>query len=314
MPAKSKAQQRFMGMVHSYKKEGGKASPAVKKAAKGISKKAAKDFAGTKHKGLPNNTKKKVAEGIDILTETFKKALYEIAEGVIPGSRMIKEDNGFIAGERVRHKEQGRIGTVRGYEEDETAVEFDDEPGEIYFVPNLDLELAKDQMDEAGYPDDFKGTYADKDVDFNVFDEVEDYIKNYMETDGSVKANIEDIIDDRTSPKDKQSLKEAIINNITTTIDHRLSDEYNIALDKQELEELASEFVGEFIERHIDSMRGVNVGEGTEELKEGTWAVPEDMLYRLITDWNSDYYINYDKTDESTELTRLKELSGMKKA
>jgi|TARA_R100000008_G_C3469191_1_gene108099 hypothetical protein len=59
MPAKSKAQQRFMGMVHSYKKGDMKDAPAsVKKAAKGMSKKAAKDFASTKHKNKPDRVTK----------------------------------------------------------------------------------------------------------------------------------------------------------------------------------------------------------------------------------------------------------------
>jgi|TARA_R110002020_G_scaffold134212_3_gene299364 hypothetical protein len=56
MPAKSKAQQRFMGMVHSYNKGDMKDAPAsVKKAAKGMTKKSAKDFASTKHKGKPEH-------------------------------------------------------------------------------------------------------------------------------------------------------------------------------------------------------------------------------------------------------------------
>lgn len=59
MPAKSKKQQRFMGMVHAFQKgELKDASPAVRKAAKGMTKKAAKDFAETKHKGLPEKVKK----------------------------------------------------------------------------------------------------------------------------------------------------------------------------------------------------------------------------------------------------------------
>jgi len=57
--ALSKAQQRFMGMVYAAKKGETPASPEVAKAASGMSKKAAKDFAGTKHKGLPE---KKVAK------------------------------------------------------------------------------------------------------------------------------------------------------------------------------------------------------------------------------------------------------------
>jgi len=51
--AKSQAQQKFMGMVYSAKKGEKPASPEVAKVAKDISKKDAKDFAATKHKGLP---------------------------------------------------------------------------------------------------------------------------------------------------------------------------------------------------------------------------------------------------------------------
>jgi hypothetical protein len=49
----SRAQQRFLGMVYAAKKGETSASPEVAKAASGMSKKSAKDFAGTKHKGLP---------------------------------------------------------------------------------------------------------------------------------------------------------------------------------------------------------------------------------------------------------------------
>jgi hypothetical protein len=52
MPAKSKAQQRFFGYLLSNPDERKK---------EGVSRKVARDFAGTKHKGLPE----KVKEGID---------------------------------------------------------------------------------------------------------------------------------------------------------------------------------------------------------------------------------------------------------
>ena len=59
--AVSKAQQRFMGMAHAIQK--GKkipgASKELKDVAKGMTKKAAHDFAATKHKGLPEKVKKK---------------------------------------------------------------------------------------------------------------------------------------------------------------------------------------------------------------------------------------------------------------
>ena len=57
MPAKSKSQQRFMGMVHAAQKGEKPASPEVAKAAKGMTKKAATDFASTEHEGLPEKVK-----------------------------------------------------------------------------------------------------------------------------------------------------------------------------------------------------------------------------------------------------------------
>ena len=56
--AVSKAQQKFMGMVHAAQKGEKPASKEVAKVAKSMPKKAAKDFAKTKHKGLPEKVKK----------------------------------------------------------------------------------------------------------------------------------------------------------------------------------------------------------------------------------------------------------------
>jgi hypothetical protein len=57
--AVSKKQQRFFGMVRAAQKGEGAASPEVAKVAGEISKKDAKDFAKTKHKGLPEKVKVK---------------------------------------------------------------------------------------------------------------------------------------------------------------------------------------------------------------------------------------------------------------
>lgn len=57
--AKSKAQQKFMGMVHAAQKGEKPASKEVAKVAKDMPKKAAKDYAATKHKGKPEHVKKK---------------------------------------------------------------------------------------------------------------------------------------------------------------------------------------------------------------------------------------------------------------
>jgi hypothetical protein len=68
MPAQSKAQQRFMGMVHAAQKGDMESpSPEVEKAANSMSDKDAKDFASTSHKGLPDHVK-----------EAFKEKIREI--------------------------------------------------------------------------------------------------------------------------------------------------------------------------------------------------------------------------------------------
>jgi uncharacterized protein YegP (UPF0339 family) len=59
MPAKSKAQQKLMGMVSAAQKgELKNPSAQVAKLAKTMTKKSATDFASTKHKGLPKKVKK----------------------------------------------------------------------------------------------------------------------------------------------------------------------------------------------------------------------------------------------------------------
>lgn len=77
--AKSKAQQKFMGMVYAAKKGEKPASPAVAKAAKGMSKKAAHDYAATKHKGKPEHVK----EGIIVEGEEEKAELIMAARDMV---------------------------------------------------------------------------------------------------------------------------------------------------------------------------------------------------------------------------------------
>ena len=96
MPAQSKAQQRFMGMVHAVQKGDMEApSKEVEKAADSMTKKAAKDFASTSHKGLPNKkesmkiTKERLKELVkEVMTEEseyqafFQKALDKAGKGI----------------------------------------------------------------------------------------------------------------------------------------------------------------------------------------------------------------------------------------
>jgi Ca2+-binding EF-hand superfamily protein len=79
MPAVSKAQQRFMGMVHAAQKGDMKnPSPEIEKAADSISDKDAKDFASTSHKGLPNKKENMITR--NRLKEIVKEVMVEEAE------------------------------------------------------------------------------------------------------------------------------------------------------------------------------------------------------------------------------------------
>jgi hypothetical protein len=84
MPAVSKAQQKFMGLVHALKK--GDIGPEdvsadVEKAADSISDKDAKDFASTKHKGLPSKVEQLVRKMVrEYLRETTLTELTESSE------------------------------------------------------------------------------------------------------------------------------------------------------------------------------------------------------------------------------------------
>ena len=76
MPARSKSQQRLMGMVHAYKDKGKLPNnpilaDKIKKIARSISKKDAKDFAETKHKNKPERVEESLtfAEFLQLLEE-----------------------------------------------------------------------------------------------------------------------------------------------------------------------------------------------------------------------------------------------------
>ena len=74
MPAVSRAQQRFFGMVRAAQKGDLKSpSPQVQRAAASIKKKDAKDFASTKHKGLPEKKMKSFSEMQHIPEEGYDR-------------------------------------------------------------------------------------------------------------------------------------------------------------------------------------------------------------------------------------------------
>lgn len=82
MPSKSKAQQRFFGMVDAYKKGKMKnASKKIKKAAESMSMSDVKHFAKTKHKGLPEKVEE---QAVVRLTESdLHRIIREAVEKVL---------------------------------------------------------------------------------------------------------------------------------------------------------------------------------------------------------------------------------------
>ena len=108
MPAQSKSQQRFFGVVKAMQKGDIPKKGRAGKIAKTMSKKDVDDFASTKHKGKPekvkreqrvrNLIKKMVREELDKLTE--KKKLREMS-GVEKVLYMADHGLGKLAGKTV---------------------------------------------------------------------------------------------------------------------------------------------------------------------------------------------------------------------
>lgn len=93
--AVSKAQQRFFGMVNAYKKgEMPDASQAIKKAADGMTKKQVKDFAKTKHKGLPNHVTE--SELVGLIRESIQEELVDVLAKYVKGEATAEEANKAI--------------------------------------------------------------------------------------------------------------------------------------------------------------------------------------------------------------------------
>lgn len=93
--AVSKAQQRFFGMVDAYKKgEMPDASPAIRKAADGMTKKQVKDFAKTKHKGLPNHVDENTL--VRLIRESIQEHLVDVMKRYTEGKATPKEANKAI--------------------------------------------------------------------------------------------------------------------------------------------------------------------------------------------------------------------------
>jgi len=103
MPSTSKAQQKFMGLVHAYKKgevKGSEVSKAIKNAAKSMKKSSTKKYASTKRKDLPNKVKEEgfggQLKGKDKLKfEKARKANGEQLGYTLSDTPDVKEDRDY---------------------------------------------------------------------------------------------------------------------------------------------------------------------------------------------------------------------------
>jgi hypothetical protein len=78
MPAKSKAQQRFMGLVHSVQKgetEPSEVSQEVRKTAKDMTKKSVKKYASTEHKDIQEKSESLISGQTPLVSESLEKFL-----------------------------------------------------------------------------------------------------------------------------------------------------------------------------------------------------------------------------------------------
>ena len=140
--AKSKKQQRFMGMVHSCKEEGDCPSDEVEKAAQGMSKKAASDYASTKHKGLPEKVKEVSAMSMGAVEggagDTRKRKPYDVWSQSDFAKELIKELND--EGSDVIELDYG----LKMTREELPQIKSTDVPEFIEWVENQDIAIDRD--------------------------------------------------------------------------------------------------------------------------------------------------------------------------
>ena len=93
MPSKSKSQQRLMGLAYAYKSGDVKSkdlnpkyADEVKQISKSMTKKQLKDFAKTKHKGLPEKVEERIMN-----FSSFVKENYTFEDFTLSDMEFVKE-------------------------------------------------------------------------------------------------------------------------------------------------------------------------------------------------------------------------------
>jgi hypothetical protein len=151
MPAVSKAQQKFMGMVHATQKGDMESpSPEVSKAADSMSNKDAKDFASTSHKGLPDHIKEfiiKELRGVKTITKEYGEVVDQIQKHL----DLYKQTKGTPAEKQhIQHLKQ------LNDKKKSLANELDQKVSGLY----KDAELKVDEMNVTGNVDGYGTPFA----------------------------------------------------------------------------------------------------------------------------------------------------------
>jgi hypothetical protein len=151
MPAQSKAQQRFMGMVHAAQKgDMENPSPEVEKAADSMSDKDAKDFASTKHNGLPDHVKEFIVREVRGV-KTIHKEYADVVDQIQKHLELYKKTKGTPA-------EKQHIQQLKQLNDKKKSLanELDKKVTNMY----VDAELQVDEMNVTGNVDGYGTPFA----------------------------------------------------------------------------------------------------------------------------------------------------------
>lgn len=113
MPAQSKQQQKFMGLVHAIQKgdvPASDATPQAQKVAKDMKPSDVKDFAGTKHTGLPKKVKQEILKR---LKEYAFKVNHQ--KQVAAPKEPLRPDYEMDLQQETRIPQNFNVGTTRDY-------------------------------------------------------------------------------------------------------------------------------------------------------------------------------------------------------
>ncbi len=151
MPAQSKAQQRFMGMVHAAQKgDMENPSPEVEKAADSMSDKDAKDFASTPHKGLPDKVKEAILKELRSV-RAIQTDYTKVIDAMEKHLGAYKKSKGTP--EEKQHIQQLKTLTAQ---KKKLAAELDAKVSGMY----KDAELKVDEMNTTGNVDGYGTPFA----------------------------------------------------------------------------------------------------------------------------------------------------------